>query len=52
MYLFEYKITRIETVVKVATTPNKPKNSVTPLCGLRGDGKRVKAFVLDTKVSV
>ena len=35
------------------TPPTKPKNSATPLLGLRpADGKRVKTFVLDTNVSV
>ncbi len=33
--------------------PGKPKNSATPLLGLRpADGKRVKTFVLDRNVSV
>jgi hypothetical protein len=33
-------------------TPGRPKNSATPLLGLRpADGKRVKTFVLDTNVS-
>ena len=35
------------------TPPNKPKNSATPLLGLRpADGKRVKTFVLDTNVFI